>query len=238
MKLICYLSNGYPSIQASLDMAQQYVAAGCDIIEVDFPGHDPYLESDFIAARMKHALEACCDYDAYMDGMAQLRRRLPDTKLILMIYEDTLLEIGYDRFVAFCHGHDFADLILVGLKDDVIKRRLMADGLKVSCYVQFDLPADEVAQAVASNGFVYLQAKAAGSRRHPACPTLADCIAYLRAQGIDRPIYCGVGVHTPADAAMAKEAGADGAFVGSAILKLHGDAPALAREIQAFKARC
>ena len=73
MKLICYLSNGYPSIQASLDMAQQYVAAGCDIIEVDFPGHDPYLESDFIATRMKHALEACCDYDAYMDGMAQLR---------------------------------------------------------------------------------------------------------------------------------------------------------------------
>lgn len=238
MKLICYLSNGYPTIQASLQIAQQYVDAGCDVIEVDFPGRDPYLESDLISVRMKQALEACDDYEAYMDGMAEMRRRLPDTLLLLMLYEDTLLEIGYDRFVAFCHQHGFADLILVGLKDNDVKRRLIADGLKVSCYVQFDLPDEEVAQAVSSNGFVYMQAKPIGSRRHPVCTDLADCISYLRAQGIDRPIYCGVGVHSPADVDMVKAAGADGVFIGSAILKLHGDAPALAREIQAFKTCC
>ena len=32
MKLICYLSNGYPSIEASIEMAKTYVEAGCDII--------------------------------------------------------------------------------------------------------------------------------------------------------------------------------------------------------------
>lgn len=238
MKLICYLSNGYPSIEASIRMAETYVAAGCDVIEVDFPGRDPYLEGEFIASRMKRALEACDDYERYMEGMAELKRRLPDTTLLLMLYEDTLEEMGYDRFVAFCRENGFADLILVGLKDDAIKVRLMADGLKVSCYVQFDLPEDEVAQAVASNGFVYMQAKPTAGRVNPACPTLADCIAYLRERGVDRPIYCGVGVHTPDDAAMVKAAGADGAFIGSAILKLHDDVPALTREIQAFKTRC
>ena len=238
MKLICYLSNGYPSIQASLAMAQTYADAGCDIIEVDFPSRNPYLEGEFIANRMRMALETCDDYEQYMDGMAELRRRLPHAALILMIYENTLLEIGYDTFVAFCRRNGFADLIFVGLKDDTVKRRLMADGLQVSCYVQYDLPADDVAQAVGSNGFVYLQAKPTGGRRHPAHPTLADCIAYLRAQGIDRPIYCGVGVHTPEDAAMARQAGADGVFIGSAILKLHDNVPALIREIQTFKEQC
>ncbi|NLI21691.1 MAG: tryptophan synthase subunit alpha [Clostridiales bacterium] len=238
MKLICYLSNGYPSIEASIRMAETYVQAGCDVMEVDFPGRNPYLEGDFIAGRMKQALAACDDYDRYMDGMAEIRRRLPHTTLLLMIYEDTLLEIGYDRFVAFCRTNGFSDLILVGLKEDTVKLRLMADGLKVSCYVQFDLPDDEAAQAVASNGFVYLQAKPVDGRVNPACPTLAACIAALRRRGVDRPIYCGVGVHTPADAAMVRAAGGDGAFIGSAILKLHDDVPAMIREIQAFKAKC
>ncbi|MEG1437329.1 MAG: tryptophan synthase subunit alpha, partial [Oscillospiraceae bacterium] len=29
MKLICYLSNGYPSIESSIKMAKDYVEAGC-----------------------------------------------------------------------------------------------------------------------------------------------------------------------------------------------------------------
>jgi tryptophan synthase alpha chain len=32
MKLICYLSMGYPSIEHSIKIAKEYVKAGCDII--------------------------------------------------------------------------------------------------------------------------------------------------------------------------------------------------------------
>ena len=38
-------------------------------------------------------------------------------------------------------------------------------------------------------------------------PTLKDCVQYLRECGIDRPIYCGVGVHAPEDVKLVKEAG-------------------------------
>jgi len=41
MDLICYLSNGYPSIESSIDAAKTYVDAGCDIIEIDFPSRNP-----------------------------------------------------------------------------------------------------------------------------------------------------------------------------------------------------
>jgi len=37
---------------------------------------------------------------------------------------------------------------------------------------------------------------------------------------------------------MVKEAGGDGAFVGSTILKLHSDKPELMKKIQEFKAQC
>lgn len=238
MELICYLSNGYPTIQDSIEMAETYVEAGCDIIEIDFPGRNPYLESDFIAGRMAKALEACSDPEAYMQGMAEAKKRLPDTTFILLLYTDTLHEIGYDRFLAFCRENGFLDLILVGEDKEGVKERLMADGLRVSCYVQYDMSDAEVRNAKNSNGFCYLQAKPTTGRLNPQYPRLKDCIGHLRSEGITEPIYCGVGIHTPEDAAMAKEAGADAVFVGSTILKLHDDKPALMETIREFKRQC
>ena len=239
MNLICYLSNGYPSIESSKEMAKHYVAAGCDIIEIDFPAYDPYLESEFIANRMKVALEACNDYEKYMEGMVETKKSLPNTKFILLAYESTVYDIGYERFIKFCKENDFSDIILVGLKDETIKNRFIADGMGVSCYVQYQMLPEEIQSAKDSNGFVYMQGKPYGPEQiNPAFPTLKDCIDHLRAQGITRPIYCGVGIHTPADAAMAKAAGADGIFVGSAVLKLHENIPAMSDTIRAFKSEC
>lgn len=238
MDLICYLSNGYPSIESSKEMARRYVDAGCDIIEIDFPAHDPYLESAYIADRMRMALEACSDYTAYMDGIAEMKKQLPNTRFILMTYESTVTEIGYERFIAFCKAHGVEDIILVGLQGGAVKNRFITDGMRVSCYVQFEMLPGEVESAKQSNGFVYMQGKPGEGQTNPDFPTLKDCIDHLRGQGITRPIYCGVGIHTPEDAKMAREAGADGIFVGSAVLKLHDDLPAMAKMIQDFKREC
>ena len=239
MNLICYLSNGYPSIESSKEMAKHYVDAGCDIIEIDFPAHDPYLESEIIAGRMKVALEACSDYEKYMEGMVETKKSLPNTKFILLAYESTVYEIGYERFIAFCKENDFQDIILVGLKDETIKNRFIADGMGVSCYVQYQMLPEEIQSAKESNGFIYMQGKPYGPEQvNPQFPTLKDCIDHLRSLGITRPIYCGVGIHSPEDAAMAKAAGADGIFVGSAVLKLHENIPAMSDTIRAFKKEC
>ena len=238
MELICYLSNGYPSIEASNQLAHHYVTAGCDVIEIDFPAKDPYLESPYLANRMQKSLEVCSDYGRYMQEMIQLKKQLPATRFILLAYEATVKEIGYEKFSHFCIQNQFEDMILVGLTDDTIKNKLIQDGIRVSCYVQFHMLPEEIASAKQSNGFVYMQGKPADDTVHPDYPALKDCIKYLRSQGIQRSIYCGVGIHTPEDVEMAKDAGADGVFVGSTILKLQQDVPALIKTIQEFKARC
>ena len=219
-------------------MAETYVKAGCTAIEVDFPSHRPFLEGDFIAGRMKKALESCGDYGAYMQGMAEMKKRLPETKLILMAYENTILEIGTERFIGFCKENGFFDAILVGNEGDAVKTRLIAAGIRVSCYVQFQMDEAEVDNALHSNGFVYLQAFPGLGQVDPRYPTLKACIAELRRRGLRHPIYCGVGVRTPEDVAVVKEAGADGVFVGSTILKLHDDRPALIKKIGELEANC
>lgn len=238
MKLICYLSNGYPTIADSIDMAEKYVEAGCDIIEVDFPSSNPYLEGELISSRMYAALEVCNDYDQYMQGIVDTKNKLPNTQFILLVYENTVEEIGVDKFIQFCKQNDIVDLIYVGLKDEVIKNLLIENGLKVSCYVQFKMDEKEIEVAKNSNGFVYMQAKPIGCDANENYPTLKDCISKLRDEGIKREIYCGVGIYTPEDIEMAKQAGADGVFVGSTILKAQDNIPKMQEVIKSLKAKC
>ena len=238
MEIICYLSNGYPTIESSYDMAVHYAEAGCNMIEIDFPSHNPYLESAYIAGRMDKALKACDDFNKYMEGMVKIKDCLPKVDFILMVYENTIEEIGVEKFIEFCLENDFKDIIMVGLKDEVIKNKVIENGLRVSCYVQYQLLEEEIEYAKKSNGFVYLQAKPTNGVTHPEHKELKDCIEYLREKGIKNPIYCGVGVHAPEDVRMVKEAGGDAAFVGSTILKLQTDIVKMKEVIGEFKAEC
>lgn len=93
MKLICFLSYGYPSIPRSIEIARQYVEAGCDVLEIDLPSAAPYLEGEYIAGRMKAALASCGDYEEYMAGIVEIKRDNPNAEIILLCYENTLLNL-------------------------------------------------------------------------------------------------------------------------------------------------
>ena len=47
MEIICYLSNGYPTIEASYNMAMEYADAGCKMMEVDFPSRVITLQEEW-----------------------------------------------------------------------------------------------------------------------------------------------------------------------------------------------
>jgi len=53
--------------------------------------------------------------------------------------------------------------------------------------------------------------------------------------GLDRPIFCGVGLQTLADIEFVKESGADGAFIGSSLFKIENDAILVSKLITEMK---
>lgn len=218
VKIIGYLSYGYPNIEESIERADIYIEAGCDFLEVDFPTDNAFLDSDFIGSRMKSAMEACNDFDKYFDGIKTLKEKYPDTPIILLAYEHTIKAIGMEKFITRCKELETYDLIMVGLENEDVKNQLIAEGIKISCWVPFDLPKENVESALHSNGFVYLQSKSSGEEKE-GYETLDKCVAYLRERGLKNPIYCGVGVSTREDIIRIEEAGADAAFIGSALLK-------------------
>lgn len=237
MKLICYLSLGSPSLEQSMINANHYVDAGCDVIEVDFPAKDPYLDSSYIQSRMKQALDSCDDYDEYMYAIEAMKRLHPNTEFIVLTYERTIEEIGKDKFIAFCKKNSLRNIICVGDELPKLREYLIKHDLLVSSYVRYHLPKEDIDVAKRTNGFIYLQAKSSGEY-HETYKTLSDIINHLRQDlHINNPIYCGVGISTPEDVANVKAAGADGAFVGSTVLKLQTQPKALNLKIKELKAK-
>lgn len=234
MNLIGYLSLGYPSLPHSLETANVYARSGCDIIEIGYPTDNAYLDNDIIKNQLKTAYEKNNNPKSFFNAIKKLKNENSSVGSILLIYEHSIVEIGFDRFVKLCRESRIEDIILVGNKDNKIKNKLIKCNFKVSVYVTFDLPNDAVNEAINSNGFVYLQAKPSGKIR-PGCKKLKDCIKYLRNKGIKTPIYVGVGMSNSDDVNMAAMSGADGVFIGSALLEKQSNYEQLGEFINELK---
>ena len=235
MKTICYLSYGYPTIEHSLNMARVYCAAGCDMIEVSIPAKDPFLDPEYVAARMGDALAACSDYDVYLHKLEAFLCENPNIPVVLLMYEQTILEIGVEKLLEFCSRCGIGDLIYGGLRDNSVKQNLINAGMRISCPVTHQMLDEDVQSVLASNGFVYMEAR---PQKPPKSgfETLEQCITHLRELGVTRPIYCGVGVRSPEDVRHVRISGGDGVFIGSTLIRLYNDEAALAQIIRNFKA--
>lgn len=233
-KLIGYLAYGYPTIEKSIETAEVYIKSGCDVIEVGYPTDNAYLDNETIQNTMKDALNKTTDPERYFAGIGMIRKNHPEVELLFLVYEHTIVEIGYNKFVELCREEEIEDIILVGNKDEIIKDKLIKDGFKISIYVTYELPENPIKEALNSNGFVYLQAKPSGLVKE-GYETLDSCIGYLREKGIKTPIYAGVGIQTAEDVNMVSKAGADGVFLGSALLKIQEDYEKLSSFIKMMK---
>lgn len=235
MQLICYLSNGFPSKEKMFENAAAYIEAGCDIIEVDLPTNNPFLDGELIQQRMSAAYEMDSTLDQPIQNLLELRMLYPKQKFLLLSYEHTIEQVGINRFIGLCQAFHPEAVILVAPKNDVIRGQLMESDISVASYIPFHLPVAEVTQAKDANGFIYLQAKT--TKTEVPYQTLKEVIAHLKEIGFTQKIYCGVGVSSPEDILMVKEAGADAAFVGSVILKQEAHLSEMKEYIRLLKSK-
>lgn len=224
MKLIGYLSNGYPTLEASRERAKHYVNNGVDIIEADFPTQDPYLDSDFLKVRIFGALDQTTDYELYMDNILQIKKENKDVDFLINIYEATVKEIGYDRFAQFMGELGQNEVLLAGKEYPEVREELEARNLYASSFVTRAMEPEDLELAGESNGFIYMQGFGEPSEYSKEYPTLKECVAKVRSViGPERNIFVGIGVHTPELLEEVYESGADGSFLGSIVIKKEAD---------------
>ncbi len=236
MKFIGYIPLGYPSISESLKNVDIYVNAGCEAVEISFPLLDPEGESEMIVEFMRKALLKCTEYEKYMEAISYIRNRHPKLEINLLLFSKVINEIGLERIVDFYKKCDIADVICPDINEKLTLKKILASkGIRLVTPFHYDVKEEELKECITSEGFIYMQAFPPKWQKVKMGYEAPDkIIEYLRDNGVKQKIYAGVGIKTLKDVRTIKEAGADGFFVGGALMQFLDEPQMLYEKIKEF----
>ena len=217
-----YVTAGYPSRSATLELLAGLESAGADVVEVGVPFSDPLADGPIIQASSQRALEEGMTFDGVLDIISRARLAIP---VVLFSYLNPVLAAGRDALSraadAGVHGLLVTDLP-VGA-DPALERRFGEGPLAYIRLVAPTTPQERMAEiARHGSGFVYLISRLGVTGvRDELPPELPATVARLRS-ATDLPICVGFGVSRPEQARAVAEL-ADGVVVGSAIVRAAGE---------------
>lgn len=235
MKMIGYLPLGYPSLEKSIEMADAYIEGGCDGIEISIPCPDPRYEKDTIKKWMQQAYESISDYRVYFEAVCEIRGRHPEKEIYTMVYQEVLSAVTPEVYADFCVRAGIDCVISADLTEESAEA-LEKRNVSRCSFGSFILDPKRLRNCLRNGGMIYMQTKPfPGQSPLPGYESLEAVIRYMRDLGITRPIYCGGGIQSPEDAKSVKKAGADGFFVGTAIVTLSDDLGLLRQTLREYK---
>lgn len=232
--LMPYMMAGYPSVEASREVARQYVSGGADLIELGVPFSDPLADGPVIHAA---ATEALANGTRLADALAVAAEVASEVPVILMCYVNPILARGYQRFADQLVGAGVAGVIIPDLPQEEAAEALAAfesRGLALVPLLAPTTPDARMAEIGArARGFVYT-VSVAGTTGERGELDLAPVISRAR-KATRVPVAIGFGISTPEHAAAAADAGADGVIVGTRFVRAVGEDPAgVGKLVRAF----
>ncbi|MCW2921451.1 MAG: tryptophan synthase subunit alpha [Thermoleophilia bacterium] len=220
--LVPYVVAGRPGIDACVDLVEQLVAAGADVIELGVPFSDPLADGTVIRNATRRALDDGMTVAGVLDIVRAVRACDVEVPIILMGYVNPLLAYGLEAFCADAASAGVDGLIVPDAQQLVaLRSAASANGLGITMLVT---PLSSEARirelATQSTGFLYAVATtgATGARTDVADATL-DLLVRARAAAAGVPVAVGFGISTPEHVARLAPH-ADGVIVGSALVEL------------------
>jgi len=219
--LIPYLTAGYPSLDASLEMLHGFAAAGALAVEVGVPFSDPIADGPEIQRASEWALRHGVGVTQSLALVENLRRgsQLP---VVIMTYANPALRDGAESFARRARAAGVDGVLVSDLPPDEspeVWRALDAEGLDTVTLVAPTTAEERVPLLLERcRGFVYCLARTGVTGRSAGeSGKLEDRIAALRRR-TRLPIAVGFGISGPAEA-QALRGTADAVVVGAAFMR-------------------
>jgi tryptophan synthase alpha chain len=222
--LMPYMMAGYPDRETSLAVAEAYVDAGADLIELGVPFSDPLADGPTIHDAATVALGAGATFATALEVCRSVGERVP---VVLMAYANMVFahggaaEFARMALAAGAAGAIVPDLPLGEAED--VRGEFGEQGLALVPLVAPTTAPERRARICAvARGFVYVVATVGTTgERAEVPPALAELVAATKADAAT-PVAVGFGIGT---AAQAAEVGriADGVIVGSRLVRAAGE---------------
>ncbi len=236
MRMIGYVTSGYPSVEGSTETARNYIRGGCDMLEISLPLMNN-REAPYLSGLMKQAIAACPDYDAHLEGIRRIRAEFPEADVTILLYNEVAAAIGGEKLANFCKENGIHDVNSPDLHDPDVREALRKNGIREAGLILYVPDEARLLHARNTDGFVYMQAfPREGQELVKGMETPAALIRYIRGNGIKTPIYCGGGIRKAEDVRTLQEAGADGFFLGTSLLMLSDMPEKFVETVKMFKA--
>ena len=223
--LVAYGVAGYPDLPGSLDAFRVMADAGADVLEVGPPFSDPLIDGPVIQRAVTTALDAGTRLDDVLGLVADLTAGV-DTPVVLLVYYNLVAHRGPERFAAELAAAGACGAVVPDLPPEEAGEWLAAAGRQRVAPVFLAAPTSTdrrlAAVGEATRGFVYAQASlGVTGLRQSLAAGIEGLVARVRAH-TDLPVCAGIGVSN-AEQAAAVARFADGAVVGSALVRRLGD---------------
>lgn len=238
---IPFVTCGDPDLETTAAIVRAMAQNGADLIELGIPFSDPTAEGPVIQGANLRALSGGVTTDQIFDLVRNLRKDVT-IPLVFMTYANVVFSYGTEKFLANCAQVGVDGLILPDVpfeeKEDfapVCKEY----GVDLISLVAPTSEGRVAAIAQEAQGFVYIVSSLGVTGVRSEIKTDIPALVSLVKANTHIPCAVGFGISTPEQAAnMAQHA--DGAIVGSAIVKIigrHGRdaAPHVAEYVKSMK---
>jgi tryptophan synthase alpha chain len=246
--LVAYLTGGDPDPKAFLANSTALIEGGADIVEVGIPFSDPIADGPVIQASSMRALSKGATPIGILGMIKQLSSQFP-VPFVVLSYYNPILAMGLDRFLKKARESGVDGIVVPDLPVEESEdfRNLALKHNVDNIYLAAPNTSRTRLRTVLdkSKGFLYLVSLygVTGPRDSlsPQALEAVKAVKYL-AQGII-PISAGFGISQPEHVSAVIQSGADGAIVGSALVRIvesHLDDPSeaeteLKKTVQSLK---
>lgn len=224
--MLPYFTSGFPDLATALAIVRHADALGVTAVEIGIPYSDSVADGPVIQESFNYVLQRGWKLEDSFNLVSELRPSV-QCAIVAMVSYTLVHRLGVDTFMARAADAGFDGVIVPDLPVEesagVVSSAQRANLCHIGLVAPTTCPARREAIARASSGFIYEIAVAGitGERRSLS-PTLADDVGRLReVSGL--PVCVGFGIST-ADHVREVCAVADGAIVGSAIIRRIADA--------------
>ncbi len=227
---IAFITCGDPDLETTAAAVRAAVENGADLIELGIPFSDPTAEGPAIQGANLRALSGGITTDKVFDFVHEIRRDV-SVPMVFMTYANVVFSYGSERFISTCKEIGIDGLILPDIpfeeKDEFqpICKKYGVDLISLIAPTSQNRIAMIAKEA---EGFLYIVSSLGVTGTRSEIETdLGEMVKLVR-ENANIPCAIGFGISTPEQAKQMADI-ADGAIVGSAIVKLlekHGkDAP-------------
>jgi tryptophan synthase alpha chain len=222
LALMPFVMAGDPDLKSTADVLLSLQSHGADVVELGIPYSDPLADGPVIQAAAQRALEQSTTPAKVLEMLRGLREQL-SMPVVLFTYSNPLLNRGPERFFSEAADAGVSGLVVPDLPLEEAERLspLAAQhGLDLVLLVAPTTPEARMERiAASSRGFTYLVSVTGVTGERSTLQERVGLLVTSLKRCEAGPVAVGFGISGPEQVRQVRAWGADGAIVGSALVK-------------------